>query len=100
MPKVLKQDMCNLGQPGAAGVDIEQQTIEACLPPEVQYACQYWAFHWKESKCSIRDGDDTDRFLTCYLLQWLEALSILGRISESVSMISDLLGCIYVSFPS
>ena len=85
-------------QPGAARADITQQTIDNHLPPEVQYACQYWVFHWKESKCLLRDGDDVDRFLSCYLLQWLEALSIIGRISESVGMIGDLLGCLSVSF--
>jgi len=97
-PDVLKQDICNLQQPGAARTDITQQTIAACLPLEVQYACQYWVFHWKESKILIRDGDDVDCFLTRYLLQWLEALSIIGRFSESVGMIGDLLGCLSVSF--
>lgn len=97
-PGVLKQDICNLQQPGAARTDITQQTIAACLPLEVQYACQYWVFHWKESKILIRDGDDVDYFLTRYLLQWLEALSIIGRLSESVGMIGDLLGCLSVSF--
>jgi hypothetical protein len=99
-PNVLKHDICNLGQPGAARTDIEQQTIEACLPPEVRYACQYWVFHWKESGYPIRDGDDVDRFLTRYLLHWLEALSIAGRILDSVGMVSDLLGCLDVSFSS
>ena len=97
-PNVLNQDICNLQQPGAARTDISQQTIDACLPLEVQYACQYWVFHWKESKILIRDGDDVDCFLTRYLLQWLEALSIIGRLSESVGMIGDLLGCLSVSF--
>lgn len=97
-PNVLKQDICNLRQPGAARADIAQRTIDTCLPPEVQYACQYWVLHWKQSKCLIQDGDDVDRFLTRYLLQWLEALSIIGRISESLGMISDLLGCLSVSF--
>ena len=97
-PNILKQDICNLKQPGAARANIEQQTIDDCLPPEVQYACQYWVLHLKESKYPIRDGDNVNRFLTRYLLQWLEALSIIGRIAESVSMISDLLGSLSVSF--
>ena len=97
-PNVLNQDICNLRQPGAARADIAQRTIDECLPPEVQYACQYWVLHWKESKCLIQDGDGVDRFLTRHLLQWLEALSIIGRISESVGMISDLLGYLSVSF--
>ncbi|KAG9249572.1 uncharacterized protein F5Z01DRAFT_631456, partial [Emericellopsis atlantica] len=54
--------------------------------------------YWKDSKCLIRYGGNVDRFLTRYLLQWLKALSIIGRISESVSIISDLLGYLYTSF--
>lgn len=97
-PNVLNEDICNLQQPGAARADVAQRTIDMCLPPEVQYACQYWVLHWKESKCLIQDGDGVDRFLSRHLLQWLEALSLVGRISESLGMISDLLGCLSVSF--
>jgi len=45
----------------------------------------------KESKSIVGDGDQVHKFLRSHLLQWLEALSLLGRISESVRMIDDLL---------
>ncbi|KAH8654671.1 WD40-repeat-containing domain protein [Ilyonectria robusta] len=87
----LRRDICNLRLPGTARSEIGQQTIHDALPPEVQYACRYWVYHWKESNCTIRDGNLVDRFLTCHLLHWLEALGLLGRISESVGMVDDLL---------
>lgn len=91
MHQHLKRDICGLQVPGKLRSEVDQQTIDAGLPPEVQYACQYWVHHWKESKGSVRDGGPVHSFLTSHLLHWLEALSVLGRISESVGMVDDLL---------
>lgn len=92
----LKRDNCDLRLPGTCRSDIDQQTIDAKLPPEVQYACRYWVYHRKESKCLIRDGDAVHCFLSHYLLYWLEVLGLIGRISDSISMVDDLLGLLDV----
>ncbi len=92
----LKRDVCGLRRAGIRRSEIDQQTIDAALPPEVQYACRYWVYHWKESKCRIRDGDLVNSFLTGHLLHWLEALGLLERISESIGMVDDLLGLLDV----
>jgi len=88
----LKRDMCSLRWLGTPRHEIDPQAIIIALPPQVQYACRYWVYHWKESERKIRDGDVVDRFLTRHLLYWLEALGIIGRIRESVGMLDDLLG--------
>ncbi|KAK3326719.1 hypothetical protein B0H66DRAFT_637950 [Apodospora peruviana] len=62
MNQHLKRDICNLQMPGKLRSEVNQRTIDAALPPEVQYACQYWVHHLKES-----------------------------RISESIGMVDDLL---------
>ncbi|CAI6090968.1 unnamed protein product [Clonostachys chloroleuca] len=93
----LKQDICNLKHPGTSRTEVDQKTIDACLPSEVQYACRYWVFHWKESKQTIQDDDQVHRFLTSHLLHWLEALSLLGNMSESLLMINDLVELLHVS---
>ncbi len=87
----LKRDVCGLRLPATRRSEIDQQIIDDALPPEVQYACRYWVYHWKESKRGIRDGDLVDNFLTTHLLHWLEALGLLGRISESIAMVGDML---------
>jgi hypothetical protein len=87
----LKRDICSLQIPGKLRSEVDQRTVDAALPPSVQYACQYWVYHWKESKSSVRDGGPVHSFLTSHLLHWLEALSLLGRVSESVGMVDDLL---------
>jgi len=92
----IKRDICGVRLPGICRSEIDQTTIDASLPPEVRYACRHWTYHWKESERRIRDGDLVHHFLTQHLLHWLEALGILGRISESIIMINDLLGLLDV----
>ncbi|KAK3390127.1 hypothetical protein B0H63DRAFT_538288 [Podospora didyma] len=87
----LRRDICGLQVPGKLRSEVDQQTIDDTLPPEAQYACQYWVHHVKKSKSSVRDGGPVHSFLTRHLLHWLEALSLLGRISESISMVDNLL---------
>jgi hypothetical protein len=97
----LKRNICSLQLPSTPRSKIDQQTIDAALPPEVQYACRYWVYHWKESKCKIKDGGLVDRFLGSHLLHWLEALGLLGRISECIGMVHDLLSLLDVRcFPT
>ncbi|TFB00247.1 hypothetical protein CCMA1212_007742, partial [Trichoderma ghanense] len=88
---VLKEDICSLRSPGALRSDISQDTIDACLPDAVKYACTYWVYHLTSSNRSICDNDETHKFLSSYLLNWLEALSLMGQSAESVHMVDDLL---------
>lgn len=87
----LKQDICGLNHPGKLRSDIDQNRIDACLPPHVRYACLYWVFHLKESQSHILSDDETHRFLNNHLIHWLEALSLLGRVAESGDMVESLL---------
>lgn len=91
MDQHLKTDICNLQVPGKLRSEVDTQALNTGLLPSVQYACQYWVHHWKESKGSVRDGGPVHNFLTSHLLHWLETPSLLGRISESVGMVDDLL---------
>ncbi len=97
MRQHLKRDICSLQMPGKRRSEVDQRTIDAALPPEIQYACRYWVYHLKESKGSVRDGDLVDCFLKRHLLHWLEALGLLGWVSESIGMVDDLLGLLDVS---
>ncbi|KAL7924451.1 WD40 repeat-like protein [Trichoderma austrokoningii] len=87
----LKEDICCLQYPGTLQSEISQTIIDDCLPAEIRYACMHWAYHKKLSNRKICDDDETHNFLAKYLLNWLEALSILKQSAESVYMIDDLL---------
>ena len=93
----LKRDICNQKMPGKARIEVDPQIIDTCLPAYVRYACLYWVYHLQESKKIIQDRDHIHCFLEHHFLHWLEALSLLGKLSESISMIDNLLAIIDVS---
>jgi hypothetical protein len=95
----LKKDICNLRTPEKLRADIDKQTIDSHLPSEIQYACQYWVYHLKESGSSIYDGDQVHNFLKCHFLHWLESLSLIGRLRESIGMVDSLMAIINVCYP-
>jgi hypothetical protein len=40
-PGGLRQNICNLVEPGVLRSEIDERTIASSLPPELQYACRY-----------------------------------------------------------
>ncbi|KAI0808477.1 hypothetical protein GGR55DRAFT_689852 [Xylaria sp. FL0064] len=90
MNQTLRKDMCGLNWPGTRYKDIDQQTINSRLTPEVQYACQYWAYHVGQAKDCIVDGDHVHLFLQRHFLHWLEALGLIRQISRGLDNIRAL----------
>jgi hypothetical protein len=93
----LREDCCNLEEPGVARSDGRRQVVDEHLSPEVQYACRYWVYHVEKSGGHFRDSQDVLVFLQTHLLHWFEALSWMGRISEGVTMIITLQSLFNVS---
>ena len=50
-----------------------------------------------QSKGRIRDEDQVHTFLQHHFLHWLEALSLIGKIDESVAMVTALQALVDVS---
>ncbi|KAI9784843.1 MAG: hypothetical protein M1839_001573, partial [Geoglossum umbratile] len=88
--KCLRKNICNLQGPGTLQSKIDSQFIDVCLPAEVRYACRYWVYHLEQSKSGICDNDQVHIFLREHLLHWLEAMSLLGNASESITIITTL----------
>lgn len=91
----LRKDICNLDMPGMARTDVNPAVINSHLPADVRYACLYWVHHLDQSrpaedKACITDDHQAYIFLKRHFLHWLEALSLLGKISESITMIGYL----------
>jgi hypothetical protein len=97
MSECLRADICGLHAPATLRRAISPETIEASLPSEVQYACVYWVYHVEQSKTQPHDGGQVHDFLCQYFLQWLEALSLIGRTSESIGIIKNLQSLVKVS---
>ncbi|TAQ83564.1 hypothetical protein B7494_g8112 [Chlorociboria aeruginascens] len=92
--KHLKKDICNLRTPERPRADVDKPTINSHLPSEIQYACQYWVYHLKESGSIICDDDQVHKFLKCHFLHWLESLSFIGRLRESIGIVDNLMAII------
>lgn len=86
----LKQDLCSVKAPGTPRSSVESKRIDACLPPAVQYACLYWVYHMQQARIHLDDSGEVYKFLTSSFLCWMEALSYIGRVSESLSLIQTL----------
>ncbi|KAH8790836.1 hypothetical protein F5882DRAFT_232003, partial [Hyaloscypha sp. PMI_1271] len=86
----LKKDICNLRTLERPRADVDKQTIDSHLPSDIQYACQYWVYHLKESGSIICDDGQVHNFLKCHFLHWLESLSFIGRLRESIGMVDNL----------
>ncbi|KAI9861064.1 MAG: hypothetical protein M1813_005493 [Trichoglossum hirsutum] len=89
MSKNLKRDICDLRVPGALASEVDSCRLEQCLPADLQYACRYWCQHLQLSKARLCDNSEVHIFLQKHLLHWLEALSLIGKTSDSVQMLTN-----------
>ncbi|QGA15960.1 hypothetical protein EYB26_003627 [Talaromyces marneffei] len=89
-PGSLHENICNLPGYGTLRAEIDGRIITSYLPPDIQYACRFWVYHLKQSQTRINDGDSIHTFLQDHFLHWLESLSLLGRIAESIPLVRTL----------
>ena len=96
-PECLRENICNLETPGKLRTEIDYRMINDSLPAYVRYACHYWVHHLEQSKSRIRDQSRVHSFLQKHFLHWLEALSLMGKMSESIGLIGTLQSLVAVS---
>lgn len=94
--KHLRKDICNIQAPGALRSTLSPQRIDDCLPPEARYSCLHWIYHAQQATICLYDGGEVDDFLTHYFLYWIEALSLLGRVRDSLALLGNLQSLIQV----
>ncbi|KAJ5984632.1 NACHT and WD40 domain protein [Penicillium waksmanii] len=89
----LQKNVCGL-EWDTRRAELDTGIISSCLSSEMQYACCYWAYHLSQSQNSLveigKSSPSTLRFLQQHCLHWMEAMGILGRISQVIGII-DLL---------
>ncbi|CAG8090977.1 unnamed protein product [Penicillium nalgiovense] len=86
----LQRDICKLTSPGTRRADIDPQLVRQYLPPELQYSCRYWIHHLEHCQYLSFDIEGVRIFLQKHFLHWVEAMSLLGLVSEVVGRL-DLL---------
>ncbi|KAG7427685.1 Vegetative incompatibility protein HET-E-1 [Fusarium oxysporum f. sp. raphani] len=90
MRGALRENMCGLSFPGVRRSTVDRLQLARCLAPEVQYACLYWVYHQTAVECEQDDSQQVYRFLSTHFLHWLEAMSLMGRIGESLDILRSL----------
>lgn len=92
----LRHNICDLASYGMECKDIDPQIIQQQLPADLQYSCYYWVHHLKQSQGGISESEILS-FLQKRFLHWLEALALMGKISEAIGMIETLESRTWVS---
>jgi hypothetical protein len=91
MNSSLKENICGVqGRHDA----IANETISACIPEGLAYACVFWTSHLASAK--IRHENEVyellNRFLRDHVLHWMECLSLLGRLDVAIDSLRTLEG--------
>lgn len=88
----LARNVCQLPTPGSSTLDVSQETMESKLPKHVQYACNYWVEHLIRTEMGLPlklcDNGIVHVFFQEHFLNWLEAMSLMGRVTQAVPMIT------------
>jgi hypothetical protein len=90
MDRSLKRNICSLQDDSAQQSDVTKCSINHHLPPELQYACHYWTQHLVQSQHPVTMLVKAFLFLKVHFLHWVEAMSILGIMSEVMGVIKSL----------
>lgn len=81
--------MCNL-KGSTLIIKINNKIVDNALSPELQYACQYWVHHLKQSEGCIKNKNRVHAFLQKHFFYWLESLSLIRKSSKIIDMINNL----------
>lgn len=97
MSKFLDKNICALKIPGARADELSNIEIDSHIPKYVHYACCFWIDHIQlmshDRRIEIKllhDGGQIHTFLMKHLLHWIEALSLIGKTSQGVIMMTKL----------
>ena len=95
MKKRLKENICNLDDYAIlSNVKDLSSRRKAHIEGALEYACCFWTRHLAKIPSSGHDAEKAqkavDEFFTKYLLLWIEALIIMGKLDVSVSAINDI----------
>jgi hypothetical protein len=98
MRGALRKNICGLSFPGMRRSAVDSQRLKKSIPPQLQYACMYWAYHQTKGNPNLNDNNEVYDFLTTYFLYWLEAMSLLGRVKECLEALRFLARWLEVCF--
>ncbi|KAF7171564.1 hypothetical protein CNMCM5623_003939 [Aspergillus felis] len=93
MDSILRHNIYALPYPGFESRDVTPPDPDPLAP--IRYSCVFWVGHLCKAKDlgfenGLNEGGAILRFLKEHFLHWLEALSLIGGISESIRLLKEL----------
>lgn len=94
----LSRNLCSLPTPGSSPNEAKPEILNAKLPKHVQYACLYWVAHLEcarrtsneNAQIGFHKGSQVHEFIQKHFINWLEAMSLLGNMTQAVHMMTKL----------
>ena len=92
----LRKDVCDLKSPDSSPQQVSQDILNEHLPKHVQYACQHWIGHLEcacpeqRTQIGLRDGGEVHDFFKTSFLYWMEAMSLMSKMPDTVLMMKTL----------
>jgi hypothetical protein len=96
----LRRDMCQIQNPSIFNSEVVDlpNRIESCIPPHLQYACRYWAWHVSEGIVTDELVKLLEEICSKNLLYWLETCSLLGELRGALVGLDVVRRALTVSF--
>ncbi|PLB45802.1 hypothetical protein P170DRAFT_467015 [Aspergillus steynii IBT 23096] len=94
MSSALKKNVCQFERINVRIEDVKRETLGLYLPEHVQYACCYWVYHLQQSDFTSSSTDKLHGFLKEHFTHWIEAMSLMRKVSLSILVLNDLLNYI------
>ena len=104
----LQKNICNLKALDSNPQEVSEDTLNRHLPKHLQYACQYWTAHLslacpvdasqqRRNQLGLCDDGKVHTFFKGKFLYWLESMSIMCKLPETVLMLQRLSSMLKVS---
>ncbi len=93
----LRRNFCDLPSVGTLISEVDPKAVDDALPQAVQYACQFWVDHVDKGHSALLDHESIFNFLRQHFLHWLEAMSLMKKVSEAIMSIEKLVASTNVS---
>ncbi|KAJ7613251.1 hypothetical protein DFH06DRAFT_1015013, partial [Mycena polygramma] len=90
MQAELKFNICDLPTSYLANMDMPdiQLRLATHISDHLRYSCQYWADHLTNTALNSDRAKEAEKFLTTKFLFWIEVLSLLGMVRNSLTALS------------
>ncbi|KAJ5691630.1 hypothetical protein N7488_012365 [Penicillium malachiteum] len=85
MANGLRRNICGLEDESALAESVQPSLVNLHIHGHLQYACRYWVDHLRKSAIqTLSDDGGVHSFLKKHFLHWLEAMSLMRKMSEGV----------------